>query len=233
MSEYTDDNYHLHPAINAYGTIVKNPSTNVDTVRPVRARFKLDARKDTEYRSILSAAHKALKDGKPWSYRRFVMKCWTELLINRTPQELKEDTDGEKWPDKMDANVRRAIDHFLAGKTGSAGKQLWATPEMKGEKFHQHYFWEFPEPVAYAVFSGAAVNGARAWLKACSVSIEAKHVKLREADDVSALNKRQIINQMSLEKQFGFTGDRTIKAATPAKPKLLDIATDAGFDFGL
>lgn len=231
MSEYTDDNYHLHPAINAYGTIVKNPITNVETVRPVRCRFKLDARKDTEFRSILSAAHKAFKDGKPWSYRRFVMKCWNELLINRTPQELKDDTAGAKWPE--DANVRRAMDHFLSGKTGSAEKQLWATPEMKGKKFEQHFFWEFPEPVAYAVFSGAAVNGASAWLKACSVSIDAKHVKLREAGNTSALTKTQITKLMRLENQFGFTGDRTIKAAKPAKPKLLDIAADAGFDFGL
>ena len=223
--EWTDANVHNHPALNVYGVKVK------DSVRKVRCRFKLDARRDAGFRAALAKANQLHRAGTPTSYRSFTSMSWEFFILSRCPKTIREDHDPTIEDSLTDENVKRALNFFTWGRYGAKNKPLYTTAEMeKGtdNRFGGLDFWLFPEPLTFLLLAGPVINGANAYLTACKKQLNAD----RNAGDDTIPSDAELDKQMTIANQFGFTGDSTIIIEKPPKKTVLEIATESGFNFG-
>ncbi len=220
---WTDLNVHNHPALNIYGTRA-NGNPRRDSLR-----WKLDAERDEGFLKALVEANRLKNAGTPADIRKFTLACWKLCVL----QPFLDDTG--QPPNQYEGdneNVKRAIDFFEFGRYGKHNKQLYTDREMElgtDNKVAGLEFWNFPEPVVFLLLVKPVLNGAARYLKACNKLLRAR----REAGDAKVPSDPELDRLMTVDKQFGFTGETTIIIPTTPKITALDKALREGFDFGL
>lgn len=221
---WTDLNVHRHPALNIYGTKVKN------TVRRRTCRLKLNAITDEDFRKALLQANLLKMKNEPLSYREFTATCWKNCILDHF---LDQNGDEPKKYDHItNENVNRAIQFFEFGRYGADDQQLYLDAKMEeGTKNKVSYleFWKFPEPVAFLLLVKPAINGATRYTK----KLKEAYITRRKNGDETIPSDAILNRTMTVENLFGFTGKPFIETPIVPKPTVLDIALKEGFQLGV